>query len=129
MSEESGVIATAYELRAATAHFLGKLQERQKSKDERCADWIDWLRRRAGKLFKDAAALGRYSVVLDPPFQPRDAEEVAALGAFGKRVKPLFPGCAMWVNEEEDADGTIGYTIEISWAPPATAVPNPGGRD
>ena len=111
------MIATADELRAATAFYLGKLQELQKSNDERCADWIDWLRRRAGKLFKDAAALGRYSVVLDPPFQPRGAEEVATLGAFGRRVKPLFPGCAMWVNEEEDAEGVVSYTIEISWAP------------
>lgn len=116
MSDEM-VIATAEELRAATEFNLGKLQERQKSNDERCADWIDWLGRRGGKLLKDATALGRYSVVLNPPFQPREEGEVAALRAFGRRIRPLFPGCAMWVNEEEDERGLISYTIEVSWAP------------
>ncbi len=33
----------------------------------------------------------------------------------------------MWINEEEDDDGTIGYTIEVSWAP-AAAKKNPGGQ-
>ena len=117
------IIATAEELRAATEHFLGKLQERPRSSAERCADWIDWLRRRAGKLFKDAAALGRFSVELDPPFQPQGAEELSALRGFARTLRPLFPGCRMWLNEEE-ISGATGeapdkpgrYTLEISWA-------------
>jgi hypothetical protein len=114
------IIATAEELRAATEHFLGRPP---KSNAERCADWIDWLRRRAAKLFKDAAAAGRWAVELDPPFQPNGPEEVAALRGFGRSLRPLFPGCQMWLNEEEvsgatgEASGSGRYTIEISWAP------------
>lgn len=113
------IIATAEELRAATLHFLTKPQ---KDTAERCADWIDWLRRRAGKLFKDAAAAGRWAVELEPPFQPQGPEELAALRGFARSVRPLFPGCRMWLNEEEvsgttgEAAGSGHYTIEISWA-------------
>lgn len=123
-------IATAEELRAATEYFAAKLQERPREPAERCADWIDWLRRRAGKLFKDAAAAGRWSVDLDPPFQPHDAEQVAALRGFVRTLKPLFPGCRISICEEEaELEGGTGgtaskhpadaprYTIEIAWRP------------
>lgn len=116
------IIATAEELRAATQHFLEKPK---KDTAERCADWIDWLRRRAGKLFKDAAAAGRWAVELEPPFQPQGPEELAALRGFARSLRPLFPGCRMWLNEEEAAEGAENesrYTIEISWAPTSKAL-------
>ena len=116
------VIATAEELRAATEHFASKPK---KSATEACVDWMDLLRRRAGKLFKDAAAAGRWAVEVEPPFQPDGPEDLAELRKVAKRLHHLFPGCRICVCEEESeiiAEGGAAekegarYTIEISWA-------------
>jgi hypothetical protein len=114
-------IARVEELRAATELYLAKRQGMTLREKEDA--WLDWLERRGTKLVKDAVSFGKWGIVLDTPYQPKGDAERAALKAFGRRVKPLFPGCAMWINEEEaeEEGGAIVYTMELSWAPATAA--------
>lgn len=116
MSGSQEPIATVEELQAATEFFLGKLDGASLHEKEEA--WMSWIHKRANKLLRDAAAFGKWEVVLDAPYQPTTPDECAALKRFGRKVKPLFPGCTMWVNEEEpEKEGEQAtYTITLSWA-------------
>ncbi len=129
--EDEDILATAEELRNATQWGLGRAVK-EATREEQCNEWLDWLRKRANKLFKDAAIRGQYHVTLELPFQPLSwvdgEEDKEALYRMARKLARQMPGCVISFTEEEwecaDAVAAKEYKLEISWAEPAAA-PSP----
>ncbi len=126
---DDDILATAEELRDATRWGLGRAVNKA-TREEQCNEWLDWLRKRANKIFKDAAIRGQYHVTLELPFQPAswvdEEEDKAALYRMARKLARQMPGCVISFTEEEwegiEVDSAAKeYKLEISWAEPAAA--------
>ena len=112
-AEPVPLIATAKQLRKATAAALKKREEEAHSFARLCADWMNWFEKRAPKMLKDATARGAWYISLDLP-QPGRFKERLALRKLKGIVEDMLPGCSICFVEEEYEEGKQ-YTLEISW--------------
>jgi hypothetical protein len=115
------MIASAEELRGATAFHQAKLAE--KSKEEKLEEWKEKFEKHAEKAIKEATKQGLYSCSLALPFQPGVDKQAFCRSVMLEGqdlrtwVKKHLPGCQAEYSEEP-MPGVKGgyYFLEVSWA-------------
>jgi hypothetical protein len=114
------MIASAEELREATAFHQAKLAE--KSKEEKLEEWKDKFEKHCEKAIKEATRQGLWSCSLALPFQPGINKQEFCRSALidGKDlrvwVREKLPGCQVEYSEEAMPGVKGGYfTLEVSW--------------